>query len=77
MANLSFASRMAKEITDTPKMAIPNQSVLSPSPYLQNFVKSTYKQTKSRGGTLNDSLDKLKLEFMQGYDEVMIESDAA
>ena len=50
---------------------------LSPSPYLQNFVKSSFKQTNGGGGSLNDSLDKLKMEFMHGYNEVMQESDAA
>ena len=46
-----------------------------PSPYLAQFVRSNYKQTG--GPSLNDSLDKLKVEFMQGYDQVMQESDAA
>ena len=76
LANLSFASRMNKDITETPKMA-GTQQQLSPSPYLQNFVKSSYKQTNGAGGSLNDSLDKLKLEFMHGYNDVMQESDTA
>ena len=46
-----------------------------PSPYLAQFVRSNYKATG--GPSLNDSLDKLKLEFMQGYNDVMAESDAA
>ena len=45
----------------------------APSPYLTQFVRSNYKKT----GTLNDSLDKLKLDFMQGYNDAMAESDAA
>ena len=40
-------------------------------------MKSSHKQTNGHGGSLNDSLDKLKLEFMQGYNDVMQESDAA
>ena len=36
-------------------------------------MRSNYKKT----GTLNDSLDKLKLDFMQGYNDAMAESDAA
>ena len=40
-------------------------------------MKSSHKQTQGNGASLNDSLDKLKLEFMHGYNEVMQESDAA
>lgn len=40
-------------------------------------MKSSHKQTQGKGASLNDSLDKLKLEFMHGYNEVMQESDAA
>ena len=47
-----------------------------PSQYLQSFVKSHYKKTVGQG-SLNDSLDKMKLEFMQGYNDVMQESDTA
>lgn len=46
-----------------------------PSPYLNQFVRSNYKKTG--GPSLNDSLDKLKHEFMHGYNDVMQESDAA
>ena len=46
---------------------------MEPSPYLAQFVRSNYKKT----GSLNDSLDKLKMDFMQGYNEAMAESDAA
>ena len=46
-----------------------------PSPYLNQFVRSNYKKTG--GPSLNDSLDRLKLDFMQGYNEVMEESNAA
>ena len=34
----------------------------NPSPYLAQFVRSNYKKTG--GPSLNDSLDKLKMEFM-------------
>lgn len=47
----------------------------APSPYIAQFVRSNYKKTG--GPSLNDSLDRLKLDFMQGYNEVMQESDAA
>ena len=50
-------------------------AALNPSPYLAQFVRSNYKRTG--GPSLNDSLDKLKNEFMVGYNEVMQESDAA
>ena len=48
---------------------------LNPSPYLAQFVRSNYKRTG--GPSLNDSLDKLKNEFMMGYNDVMQESEAA
>jgi len=38
-------------------------------------VRSNYKKTGEP--SLNDSLDKLKHEFMNGYNEVMMESEAA
>lgn len=51
---------------------------LNPSPYFKEFVRSSLKHTgPGKGASLNDSLDKLKFEFMQGYQEVMQESDAA
>ena len=43
----------------------PNQ----PSPYIQNFVKSSFKPA-----SLNDSLDKLQREFLQNYNEAMGEA---
>ena len=51
------------------------QKPTGPSQYLEKFVRSNYKQTG--GPSLNDSLDKLKMEFMQGFDQVMQESDTA
>lgn len=43
---------------------------VQPSPYVQAFMKSTFKHQ-----SLNDSLDKLQREFMQGYNDVMMVSD--
>ena len=41
-------------------------------------MRSNYKKSGVGGANLlNDSLDKLKLEFIHGYNEVMQESDAA
>jgi len=43
---------------------------VTPSPYVNNFIRSSFKY-----GSLNDSLDKMKGEFMMGYNEAMQESE--
>jgi len=45
-------------------------SDIKPSPYIQAFVKSNIKGGNQFVG-VNDSLDKMQREFLQGYNEVM------